>query len=173
MDNEDPGFRTVTANTRTKLKDLFKKEEEDKYRNFYPWWVPSKWTAVAGDFCYGETINSAVCKRKGSGVNYVEWSAEMPRDGYYEVSIWNPKQQQMFFGGGRRRGNREERNQTYTLLFGDEKENITLDLLQEDAGWVSVGNFYIPKGTAKIVLTDKVAGNYVIADAVKFTLTNN
>lgn len=173
VDNEDPGFRTVTANTRTKLKDLLKKEEEDKYRNFYPWWVPSKWTAVAGDFCYGETINSAVCKRNGSGVNYVEWSAEMPRDGYYEVSIWNPKQQQMFYGGGRRRGNRDERNQTYTLLFGDEKENITLDLLQEDAGWVSVGNFYIPKGTAKIILTDKVTGNYVIADAVKFTLTNN
>lgn len=172
VDNEDAGFRTVTANSRTKLKDLFKKEEEDKYRNFYPWWVPSKWTAVAGDFCYGETVSSAVCKRKGSGANYVEWSAEIPKDGYYEVSIWNPKQQ-VFYGGGRRRGNREERNQTYTLLFGDEKENITLDLLQEDMGWISVGSFYIPKGTAKILLTDKVTGNYVIADAVKFTLTNN
>lgn len=172
VDNEDPGFKTVTANTRTKLKDLFKKEEEDKYRNFYPWWVPAKWTAVAGDFCYGETVSSAVCKRKGSGANHVEWSAEIPRDGYYEVSIWNPKQQ-IFYGGGRRRGNRDERNQTYTLLFGDDKENVTLDLLQEDVGWINVGNYYIPKGTAKIILTDKVAGNYVIADAVKFTLTNN
>ena len=89
------------------------------------------------------------------------------------MSIWNPKQQSFNLVGVRRRNNREERNQTYNLLFGAEKENITLDLLQEDAGWISVGNFYIPKGTAKITLTDKVSGNYVIADAVKFTLTNN
>lgn len=172
VDNEDSGFRTVTANTRTKLKDLFKKEEKDKYQNFYPWWPRSKWTAVAGDFCYGETINSAVYKSQGNGGNFVEWSAEIPKDGYYDVSIWNAKQQ-MHYGGGRRRGNREERNQTYTFLFGDEKEEITLDLLQEEGGWINVGSYYIPKGTAKIILTDKVSGNYVIADAVKFVLTKN
>lgn len=73
----------------------------------------------------------------------------------------------------RRRGREKiERNQTYLIQYEQEKESVTLDLEQEDAGWISLGNYYIPKGTAKIVLTDKVSGDYVIADAVKFTLAD-
>lgn len=172
VDNEDPGFRAIAANTRSKLKDLFKKEDTDKYTNFYPWWVPATWKAVAGDFCYGETISSAYCKRKGSGANSAEWTAEIPEDGEYEVAIWNPKQTMFRMGGGRH-GNREERNQTYTLKHGSGQETETLDFEMEDGGWVRMGNYIIPRGTATITLTDKVSGRYVIADAVKFTKIGN
>lgn len=171
IDNEDSGFRTIASNNRHKLKDLFQKKEEEKYKNFMPWRNPSKWTAIAADYCYGASINSAVYKKQGSGNNSVEWRAELPKDSYYEVSIWNPKMDNAFVLGGRgRRRERNERNQTYTLAYDQGKESITLDLTQEDGGWVTLGNFYLPQGTATITLTDKVSGNYVIADAVKFTL---
>ena len=175
VDNEDKGFRTIESNTRHKLKDLFQKKDEEKYKNFMPWWMPSKWTAMAADYCYGETINSAFYKSKGSGNNSVEWTAELPKDGYYEISVWNPKMGGMFgmmAMGGRRNHRRDkvERNQTYTILYDQGKESITIDLEQEDGGWVSLGNYYLPAGTATITLTDKVSGDYVIADAVKFTL---
>ena len=62
----------------------------DKYKNFMPWWMPSKWTAMAADYCYGETIQSAVYKSQGHGNNSVEWSTELEKTGYYEISIWNP-----------------------------------------------------------------------------------
>lgn len=165
IDNESSGFQTIESNNRNKLKDLFKKEDSEKYKNFTPWWSPSKWTLVAGDFCYGESVSSAVYKKKGSGANSVVWSAEIPRDGYYEVSIWNPKMES--HGGWD-----EKHTQTYTIYYGSDKEDVDLDIKKEDLGWVSVGNFYLPKGTVKIVLTDKVSdGYYVIADAVKFTAT--
>lgn len=173
IDNEDAGFKTLESNTRHKLKDLFQKADEEKYKNFRPWGVPSKWTAIAADYCYGETIQSAVYKKKGSGNNSVVWTVEIPKDGNYEVSVWNPKTG--MFGmsfGPRRRHDREERNQTYLLQYDEGKESFTLDLEQEDGGWVSLGNFYLRKGEASITLTDKVSGNYVIADAVKFTLTD-
>ena len=173
VDNEDGNFKTLESNTRHKLKDLFQKPDEEKYKNFMPWRMPSKWTAIAADYCYGETINSAVYKKKGSGNNSVEWEAELPKDGYYEVAIWNPKMSGMMAFRDRRRGREKiERNQTYLIQYEQEKESVTLDLEQEDAGWISLGNYYIPKGTAKIVLTDKVSGDYVIADAVKFTLAD-
>lgn len=174
VDNEDSGFRTIESNTRHKLKDLFQKKDEEKYKNFMPWWMPSKWTAIAADYCYGETVNSAVYKKTGSGNNSVEWTAELPQDGYYEVSVWNPKMGGMFAMSfdRRRRRDRGERNQTYTIQYDQEKETVTLDLEQEEGGWVSLGNFYLPKGTATITLTDKVSGDYVIADAVRFTLAN-
>ncbi len=169
VDNEDSGFRTIASNNRHKLKDLFKKEEEEKYKNFTPWWMPSKWTAIAADYCYGEVVNSAVYKNKGSGANSVEWTAQIPKEGYYEVSIWNSKMR-MPMRRGRDR-HREERNQTYTIRYGDEKESITLNLEEEEEGWIPIGNFYLSEGEVTITLTDKVSGNYVIADAVKFTAT--
>ena len=171
-DNEDPGFRTIASNNRHKLKDLFKKKDDEKYKNFMPWWMPSQWTAIAADYCYGETINSAVYKNKGSGANAVEWKTEIPKDGYYEVSIWNAKMSGRIFFMDRRRGrHKEERNQTYTIQYDKEKESVTLDLDEETEGWVSIGNFYLPQGEVIITLTDKVSGDYVIADAVKFTAT--
>ncbi len=172
IDNEDPGFRTIASNNRHKLKDLFKKKDDEKYKNFMPWWMPSQWTAIAADYCYGETINSAVYKNKGSGANAVEWKTEIPKDGYYEVSIWNAKMSgRMFFMDRRRGRHKEERNQTYTIQYDKEKESVTLDLDEETEGWVSIGNFYLPQGEVIITLTDKVSGDYVIADAVKFTAT--
>lgn len=170
IDNENKGFRVIESNNRHKLKDLFQQTDGEKYKNFSPWWSPSKWTNIAGDYCYGETINSAVYKRKGSGNNSVEWTADIPKNGYYEVAVWNAKQD-MRRGPGRRR-EREERNQTYTIRYGNEEENITLDMEQESSGWIPWGNFYLSKGPVTITLTDKVSGRYVIADAVKFTFIN-
>lgn len=172
VDNEDSHFRTIASNNRHKLKDLFQKKDEEKYKNFYPWLLPSKWTVIAADYCYGETVNSAVIKRKGSGNNSVEWTADIPKNGYYEVSVWNAKQG-MF--GMRRPGRyreREERNQTYNIQYGEENKAITLDLEQEDGGWVTLGNFYLSQGPVTITLTDKGTGSYIIADAVKFTFAN-
>ena len=168
IDNEDGNFRTIASNNRHLLKDLFQKTDGEKYKNFNPWWGPAKWTSIAADYCYGEAIHSALYKRKGSGGNAVQWTADIPKAGYYEVSIWNPKQNMR--GPGRR--DREERNQTYTIQYDNEKESITLDLERENNGWIVWGNFYLSKGPVTITLTDKGSGRYVIADAVKFTLAN-
>ena len=169
VDNEDKGFRTIASNSKHKLKDLFKKEDEEKYKNFMPWWMPSKWTAMAADYCYGETIQSAYYKNRGHGNNSVEWSADIAKSSYYEVSIWNPKMTGGF--GPPMRRHREERNQTYVIHYGTEKEEITLDMEMEPEGWISIGSFYLPEGTVSITLNDAVSGRYVIADAVKFTLS--
>ena len=170
VDNEDANFKTIASNNRHKLKDLFQQEQKEKYQDFNFWWIPSKWTAVAADYCYGETVCSAVYKRKGSGNNAVQWIAQIPRAGYYEIAVWNTKQS--IQRGPRRGREQEERNQTYTISYGDEKESITIDLEREESGWISFGNFFLPKGNAIVTLTDKVSGKYVIADAVKFTRVN-
>lgn len=173
VDNEDKGFQITESNNRHKLKDLFQKEEEEKYGDFMPWRLPSKWKAIAANFCYGEIVKSAYMKRKGSGNNSVVWNADIPKDGYYEIAIWNPKPDGPW--GSRRHGRqREEHNQTYTIRYGDETEEITIDLQSEELGWMPIGNFYLRKGKVSITLTDKITGNFdwVLADAVKFTPVN-
>lgn len=169
IDDESPGFKTIASNNKHKLKDLFQKENKEKYKNFWPWWAPSKWTAIATDYCYGDVVQSAFYKSKGIGNNSVIWSTEISKGGYYEISVWNPKINSM---NSHRRYDNEERNQTYAVSYGKEKEYITLNLQQEEPGWISLGNFYLPQGITTITLTDKVSGRYVIADAVKFTSAN-
>lgn len=168
IDNEDAGFTTRTANTRHKLKDLFKKNDGEKYRNFTPWWVPSQWTAIASESYYGEIVHSAVYKKKGAGNNSAVWTADIPRSGNYEVSVWNPKPRYTMYIYGRHNRPGEDRKQTYLLQYGSEKEAVTVDLGQEDEGWISLGNFHLPQGAVSVTLTDKVSGGYVIADAVRF-----
>lgn len=134
--------------------------------------MPSQWTAIAADYCYGETINSAVYKNKGSGANAVEWKTETLKTVTTRCPSGMQKCRAECFLWIRRRGrHKEERNQTYTIQYDKEKESVTLDLDEETEGWVSIGNFYLPQGEVIITLTDKVSGDYVIADAVKFTAT--
>lgn len=168
IDNEDPGFRTIEGNTRHKLKDLFRKEEEDKYQNFMPWRYPSKWTAVVKSSCFGESVHSAVYKSKGTGANKVEWTAEIPKDNYYEIFVWNPKFEIWFWG--RHNRTRNDQTQTYTIAYDEEKETASVDFAQEENGWVSLGSYYLPAGRVTVTLTDKVSSVFVSADAVKFTL---
>lgn len=169
IDNEDPGFETIEANQKRILKDLFKKEEEDKYKLFFPWRFPSKWTAVVNNTCYGLPVNSAVYKSKGKGGNKARWTADIPADNYYEISVWNPK----FETWGRRRRGREDQTQTYVISYENEQESVSVDFGQEENGWVVLGTFYLPQGKASVTLTDQVAAGFVVADAVKFTLINN
>ena len=152
---------------------MFQQEDNEKYHNFTPWFQPSKWTAFVAYYCYGATINSAVYKKKGNGNNSVQWIADISQSSYYELFIWNPKNPMNRRMGRPRQGGENEKqegqNQTYTISYGDETESITIDLLQGENDWISLGNFYLPKGVTTVTLTDKVTGQYVIADAIKFT----
>lgn len=175
VDNEDSGFRILEANTKHKLKDMFRKEEDEKYKNFFPWRFPTKWTATVSGNCYGTAVNSAYYKKKGTGANKAEWTTNIPKSNYYEVYIWNPSFDNMMMTMGRRGGGheREERSQTYTIRYDVEAEDIKIDLAQEETGWVSIGNFFLPEGDVTITLSDKVTGEYVVADAVRFVKINN
>jgi len=170
IDNEDPGFHTVEGNQKHKLKDLFRKKSEDKYKPFQPWRFPSVWTPIINNTCYGLPVNSAVHRKKGMGNNKAVWTAQIPGDNYYEIWVWNPKLETWWFGGRR---HRNENNQTYVIKSEGGEETVTVDLNQGDNGWVSLGSFYLSAGEATVTLTDKVSGAFVVADAVKFSLIRN
>lgn len=167
VDNESEGFTLINSNSRTKLKDLFQKKEEDKYSNFRWWEAPSKWAATVNNNCYGEVIHSAYFKRKGSGTNKVQWRIAVPKEGYYELFIHNSR---IDMWGHRQR---EEMTQEYSIKYGTEEETLSLDMNREEVGWVSMGVFYFPAEDMTVTLTDKVTGQYVIADAIKIVVAKN
>jgi len=88
----------------------------------------------------------------------------------YEVFIWNPKFESWFWRSER---HRSEQNQTYTIRYDMEEESATVDLSQGESGWMSLGTFYLPKGEVTVSLSDKVSGQFVVADAVRFSRVKN
>lgn len=165
VDNEDAAFRVTHGNQKQVLQRFFDRTT-DKYKSYTPWRTPSKWTFIIHNTCYGAPVASAVHKKKGEGSSKAEWSAEIPQDGYYEVSVWVPK---LISGGGRRSRYSQENMHTYTIHSPDGDETLSLDMNRDEAGWVSLGTFYFPAGDVRVSLSDRVTGTVVIADALKFT----
>lgn len=160
----------VNGKNRQRLKDLFRKEVKEKYSGIDYYLGKPEWTLTAGEIFYGESIRSAVYKSAGKGNAYIEWKAEIPEDGFYEVSIWNAKNERYTIINEQGQQSGPESIQTYTLTYEGESESVTLDLEEKESGWIPLGNFYLSRGEATIRLTDKAEGKVVIADAVRFKL---
>ncbi len=173
VDNEDKGFRVIESNQKNTLQSLFKKEEEDKYKNLNFWMPPSKWTATVGINYYGDYINSAMYKKSGSGNNQAEWNTRIQIPGFYEVFVYSsPGMDRMMWG----RGEQPKRYQYYTVKHDDGEEEVSVETGgRNTTGWVSLGSFYFSEGNAKVTLSDRGSepGQIIIADAVKWVYTSN
>ena len=173
VDNEDRGFRVIESNQKNTLQSLFKKEEEDKYKNLNFWSPPSKWTATVGTNYYGDYINSAMYKKSGSGNNQAEWNTQIQIPGFYEVFVYNSANMDRMMW---RPGEQPKKYQYYTVKHDDGEEEVSIETGgRSPSGWVSLGSFYFSKGDTKVTLSDKGSEprQFIVADAVKWVYTSN
>lgn len=174
VDNEDAGFSTQESQQRHKLKDLFRKKPKEAPQYTYLFPVRPEWTATSMDCCYGDIVRSAMFKKKGTGQATATWRTELPEEGYYEISVWNARDENSYVTIVTEEGKEEKmgRGQRYTVQAeGQEAEEpVIVDMEAEKNDWVSLGQFYLPAGEVSVTLTDETEGIYVIADAIKFRL---
>ena len=174
VDNEDAGFSTQESQQRHKLKDLFRKKPKETPQYTYLFPVRPEWTATSMDCCYGDIVRSAMFKKKGTGQATATWRTELPEEGYYEISVWNARDENSYVITVTEEGKEEKmgRGQRYTVQAeGQEAEEpVIVDMEAEKNDWVSLGQFYLPAGEVSVTLTDETEGIYVIADAIKFRL---
>ena len=191
VDNEDRGFTLQSAKPETFLQKLFTKSDEDgeeytsmNFRN-----LPKKWQAIIGDDYYGTYRLSAHYIKAGTGNNKAIWTAQIPRNGLYDVYYYSSGMGSRFRGRGGPGGDRGSRDRGgdrggdrgrnrfadmskdyhFTVTHDDGVEEITLDLSETDQGWIVLGTFYFSKGNAKVELSDKSKGRMILADAVRWT----
>ena len=175
VDNEDEGFTINEGKRRHRLKDLFRKGEEERYRKFTPWESPTEWSHSLVAYCYGDAILSGVFKAKGNGSASVTWEADIPEEGYYEFSVWNPSEigKSMMFRDEKGQFHGPNRDQHYFVRYGEEEEEVVVpEMGDEESGWMDLGHFLLPAGKVTVTLTDETNGLYVQADAIKFSRIN-
>lgn len=201
VDNEDPGFRFVDPQRHRRLYYLLnpRGKEEDLVYNLRE--IPkvlNRWTAFSDRQMIGTHRYTARIITSGDGTGFAEWSAEITREGTYEVfasigNIYSAYFMNQSFGGGgtyylfakrdakkqmkimesQRGKGLPELPYHYTVTHADEESKVvikTLDPANTDL-WKSLGKYRFTPGRYTVTLSDQGDKNDPIAiqaDAVKW-----
>ncbi len=175
VDNEDDGFFINDQPFQSYFKRLIHGDNPVQEKSFgrFTWWSPAtQWTLIKNASFYGKYIHSAYYIKSGDGKTIINWQANLPADGLYDVYSYMFDKQTFW----RRRG-RDRENSRSNATFGDfiytihhsaGSEQVILDAQNAADGWNFLGTYYFPKGEATIDLSDKSNGQLVVADAIKW-----
>jgi hypothetical protein len=185
VDNEDAGFISSKQNTISPLKKLLgiRSTNGENYQQVSMMRAPEYWQPVVLTSYYGKYIRSSVYTRGGTGDKTVTWNAVIKEPGYYDVYTYVGKSTDRMMvrqgGGGpggppdqQKSGDSPYKDMHFKIFHDEGIEEITLDYENAESGWNSLGRYYLSSDTAKVVLTNKSAGMFVIGDAVKWVKQN-
>lgn len=162
VDDLDAGFHVLENNRwAAKLRRIKRDNSSERWEK-----------GISHKNGYGEPVKGGVAKHSSAIQVDVEWETELPEAGTYEVFVYNDKWQaeQLYKLSNIRRRGKVFPVQRYRFVHADGEEEIEIEPLQEDEGWVSLGDYYYEAGKTKITLIGKGVDEYqgLCADAVKW-----
>lgn len=171
VDNEDDDFRVV--NNSSHLRDYFNcKEGDEKYENLVSYvFLNDTWKMLVDNDAYGSVVKSAMFRLVGKGKSCLEWSANLEKEGIYEIFVYIPRVSfkhvllpQVEYTEIR------NRVQVYNVFLGDKEEKVLVDTRNAE-GWLSIGKFHGKPGRSVVSLSDEGEPfQIMIGDAVKWVL---
>jgi hypothetical protein len=174
VDNEDPGFSITTTDKTSLLKRLVSKEEVTKlkYSGINEWRPPLNWTNTTNSGFYGDYVRSAYYIKSGTGDQKATWVIPVKESGHYDIFAYiNPNVgRSRGFGPGMGGGHQEGEDKGeyhFTITHEDGVTEQTMQIEGAEAGWTSLGSFYLSAEKAKVVLSNLSAKKLVFADAIK------
>jgi hypothetical protein len=174
VDNEDPGFRTLSTKKASLLKTLFSPKEQDEdgvYIGFRVRNPPMVWRPTIQDVFYGIYRHSAQFTGTGDGAVRAVWRAEIPETGTYNIYAYAPAIFAFQRGGGRTQESMIS-DFHYLVHNDDGVDEVILDMKNAQNEWALLGTYHLSAGAAEVELTNKSGGRVVFADAVKWVKQN-
>jgi hypothetical protein len=158
------------------LKKLIVKKTVSKlkYSGIDTWRPPLNWTNTTNSGFYGDYVRSAYYIKSGTGDQKATWVIPIKDSGHYDIFAYiNPNVgRSRGFGpgmgmGGRQEGGEDKGEYHFTITHEDGVTEQTMQIEGSEAGWISLGSFYLSPEKAKIVLSNLSAKKLVFADAIK------
>ncbi len=171
VDNEDENFEILTHQEASFIKKYINKNrinDEEEYTGMNFWHPPNRWRATVMPEFHGKFKHSAYYIKTGGGDQKVQWKAEIPDSGQYDIYYNCIEAPNFGRGHGRDRRDGGIRDFHFTIYHDDGIEEMILDLNESDTGWTYLGTYYLSQGFANIELNNKSKGTVVYADAVKW-----
>ena len=188
VDNEDMGFDPGGVQTVSPLKKLLRVKSRDntEYDAINMYWAPEKWQKTVQSAYYGKYILSSVFTRGGDGDRSVTWATRIEEPGFYDVYCYIGKAADRITvrsttggqapppppPGGEGRGNSPYKDMHYKIHHDEGVEEITIDFENAEAGWNSLGRYYLSTDSAKVELTNQSSGRIVLGDAIRWVKAN-
>ena len=127
--------------------------------------MPSRWSRLKYNDAFGEYRRTLAIVRAGQGDKMATFETEVPKAGRWELSFYLPSKQRF----GLMRESRERGSWKLLLDDGSGEREIEFDAADADSGWNSLGMFEVASGTVRVSVTDETDGEYVVADAIRWT----
>ncbi|MFC1490029.1 M1 family aminopeptidase [Candidatus Latescibacterota bacterium] len=169
VDNEDPGFKVLTQPKQSLMVRFLDKESDaDDYIPFTTNNPPEKWTAAVQNDFYGIYKHTAHYIKSGTGTQKVEWNADIPENGKYDIYYHTTSTG----GGVIRIGDTTLNNKktvedlNFKIYHDDGVDDKTV--VDAEKGWTFLGTYPLSQGISKVELSDKSKGKIVYADAIKW-----
>jgi len=164
VDNEDKGFSFNQLSEMAYLKSIIRQKNSNLYKyDRIRWWnPPHEWKPILSSKFHGNTIHSALYTKGSDGNQIATWKTLLPGQGEYEVYFYLNK-----FDSGWGRDNKPP-DYNFVVYHDGGAEKVMRNSKDMEEGWVLIGTYIINSDTAKVQLTNKSAGNIIIADAVKW-----
>ena len=148
------------------------KEGDEKYENLVSYvFLNDTWKMLVDNDAYGSVVKSAMFRLVGKGKSCLEWSANLEKEGIYEIFVYIPRVSfkhvllpQVEYTEIR------NRVQVYNVFLGDKEEKVLVDTRNAE-GWLSIGKFHGKPGRSVVSLSDEGEPfQIMIGDAVKWVL---
>ena len=138
--------------------------------------TPTEWSRREASASWGKYRHTMAVVRSGAGDRRAVFAAELPRAGRWRLALHLPEPTTRQ-GGGSPAPNVQinvstglGRPGTYdlTLIAGGEERALEFDAAAAETGWNTLGEFDLPRGAARLLLSNRSSGRAVIADAVRW-----
>ena len=141
--------------------------------------APDEWSRREWSSSWGKYRHTMAVVRSGAGDRRALFAAELPQAGRWRLAWHLPepaaRQGSASPGPGIRINVLSPglgRLGTYdlTLIAGGEERALEFDAAAAETGWNTLGEFDLPKGAARVAVSNRSSGGTVIADAVRWRL---
>ena len=145
-----------------------------EFQEFGP--PPRGWSRRELDSSWGKYRHTIAMVRSGSGEQRAVFAADLPQAGRWRLEYHLPVlssvrrsrggpgvqiSAQVGLGG-------TQGSYDLTLDAGGEQRELEFDASAAESGWNSLGEFELPAGEARVLVSDETSGRVVIADAIRW-----
>lgn len=163
VDNESSGFHLKGAGLGW-IQRLWGRTEALRETRYIQAGITG-WGKIITDAQYGDTIKSAFYKFCGNGKYEATWQANIPDSGRYKLYAYVVESMTQEINT-----HAKDTRYHYTIVHGNQKESVEIDMELQPREWFPIGEFDLPKGEVKVILSDKgtTPEHVVVADAIKW-----
>ncbi len=168
VDDLDPGFSVIEGEKRKGLRINARKDEDRTTDQGLPvtgiYRIPSAWSRAVYFGSSGKYRHTLAVVKSGKGEKNALFTTDIHKSGKWDLEIFIPWKNNLM--PNKKWGTY---NLTVTDSDGDQRE-IAFDSEAAGPNWNLVESLYLPEGETTVTLSDKTDGQFVVADAIRWTL---